>query len=44
MNYDLRKFFITALLCCLLGVSACGKVSEPKPLDGSGYPHTYPQH
>ena len=32
---------VLALVMCL---GACGKVSSPEPLEGSGYPHTYPRH
>lgn len=24
-------------------LNACGKVSAPKPMEGSGYPHSYPR-
>lgn len=27
----------------LLNISACGKVSSAVPIEGSGYPHTYPR-
>ena len=26
-----------------LNLCACGRYSEPMPIKGSGYPHTYPQ-
>lgn len=32
-------FFISALSI----LSACGKVSDPVPYEGSGYPHSYPR-
>ena len=32
------------VLGVLIGLSACGKVSSPVPLEGSGYPHTYPRY
>ena len=35
---------VFAALVLILGLSACGKVSMPEPLEGSGYPHTYPRH
>ncbi len=28
----------------LLGVISCGKVSRTIPIEGSGYPHSYPRH
>lgn len=34
--------FIFSLLA--FGLSACGKVSAPKPYEGSGYPHGYPHN
>ena len=27
----------------VLGLAACGKMSDPKPIEGSGYPHVYPK-
>lgn len=32
------------LLAIVANLSACGKVSAPVPLEGSGYPHSYPHH
>lgn len=34
------------LLSCLavLTLAACGKMSSPEPVPGSGYPHTYPYY
>ncbi|MBR1601444.1 MAG: hypothetical protein IJ677_07690 [Alphaproteobacteria bacterium] len=26
-----------------LSASACGRYSAPSPVEGSGFPHTYPQ-
>ena len=43
MNYDIKKILLLALFCCVLGISACGKMSDPRPLENSGYPHTYPK-
>ena len=34
---------ITALALVIVGVCACGKMSQPIPVEGSGYPHTYPR-
>lgn len=28
----------------LLSMAACGKVSRTVPVEGSGYPHSYPRH
>ena len=36
--------YVLAVLGLVLSLNACGKVSSPVPLEGSGYPHTYPQH
>ena len=36
-------FAVLVLASIVLGLSACGKVSSPEPLEGSGYPHTYPR-
>ena len=27
-----------------LSTTACGRYSAPSPIEGSGYPHTYPQN
>ena len=38
---------IKLFLVCLIGLfmfTACGKMSHPDPIPGSGYPHTYPRH
>ncbi|MBR1915677.1 MAG: hypothetical protein IJ830_04495 [Alphaproteobacteria bacterium] len=36
-------FKIMLVLCVAFYLSACGKMSEPKPIEGSGYPHVYPK-
>lgn len=42
---NLTKLGLCALLVALLvNLSACGKVSKAVPIEGSGYPHTYPRH
>lgn len=39
-----KKFFAFAFLLFIsLALGSCGKVSSPSPMDGSGYPHTYPR-
>ncbi len=35
--------FWILLVAAGLSVSGCGKVSAPAPLEGSGYPHSYPR-
>lgn len=35
---------LTLALFMLLNLSACGKLSAPVPIEGSGYPHSYPRH
>lgn len=44
MKYIL-KIFSAVMLIATIGVSvtACGKISSPEPIEGSGYPHTYPR-
>lgn len=40
---NIRKIILFAAACVmLLAVSACGRYSAPSPVEGSGYPHTYP--
>lgn len=26
-----------------ISISACGKMANPEPIEGSGYPHSYPR-
>ena len=41
----IKKIFIYSLFAsCVLSIAACGKMSDPKPISGSGYPHTYPRY
>ncbi len=40
--YKLIMLLLMAL--CVLEVSGCGKMSNPEPIEGSGYPHKYPRH
>lgn len=39
------KIFSMVMVLAALGVSlaACGKISSPEPIEGSGYPHSYPR-
>lgn len=34
---------LMAVISLIMILSACGKVSEPIPVEGSGYPHNYPR-
>lgn len=36
-------FKIMMILSFAFYLSACGKMSEPQPIEGSGYPHVYPK-
>ncbi len=38
-----KYLFALCLMAAALSVCACGKVSAPEPLEGSGYPHSYPR-
>jgi len=38
-----KMIIVLAILGLMLSLNACGKVSSPIPLEGSGYPHTYPR-
>ena len=31
------------LIGVVMSVAACGKMSDPKPVENSGYPHVYPR-
>jgi len=39
----MKKFAIMTMLAALgfVVLGACGKMSDPAPLEGSGYPHVY---
>ncbi len=43
MKFFAKLIWIVCLTSVVLGISACGKVSSPTPIEGSGYPHTYPR-
>lgn len=44
----MRNFcnLVSALLIAfaVFQLSGCGKVSNPEPIEGSGYPHKYPRY
>lgn len=42
MKYILRALVFSLLLTAVASLSACGKMSAPSPIEGSGYPHEYP--
>lgn len=35
--------YILVLSLIMFSLSGCGKKSAPMPIEGSGYPHTYPR-
>lgn len=40
---NIRKIILfAAAFVVLFSISACGRYSAPSPVEGSGYPHTYP--
>ena len=39
-----KKFFCFIMIAAMvLALSACGKMADPEPYEGSGYPHSYPR-
>lgn len=40
-GFKMLKFLI--VFGMVFAIAACGKMSDPKPIDGSGYPHVYPK-
>ena len=44
MNYLIKAFAAVLLFAAVIHLSACGKMSNPSPLEGTGYPHDYPRH
>lgn len=43
MKQESKIFILLFILFISISLSSCGKASRPEPLDGSGYPHTYPR-
>jgi len=44
MKYVFKIFVGGMIIAGILSISACGKISDPKPIEGSGYPHSYPRY
>ena len=44
MRYFSKILVILFLAVVIFSLTACGKVSNPSPLEGSGYPHSYPRY
>lgn len=43
MKNSIKLLAVLLLTAVVFSLSACGKVSAPEPIEGSGYPHTYPR-
>ena len=43
MKHALILFKVSILVCFVVLVGACGKMSDPKPIEDIGYPHVYPK-
>lgn len=44
MRYILKIFSALLIMAAIsVSVTACGKISSPEPVEGSGYPHSYPR-
>lgn len=43
MKDAIKVFMICMLVLSISGLAGCGKVSNPEPIEGSGYPHIYPR-
>lgn len=39
-----QKIIFGFICVALLTLSACGRYSEPSPIEGSGFPHNYPAY
>ena len=40
---NFKKIFLVLLLTgIVVNLSACGRYSEPSPIEGSNFPHNYP--
>ncbi len=42
MKHIIKAFTILFIFAAVLNLVACGKMSAPTPIEGSGYPHDYP--
>lgn len=42
MKNTIKVLVLVILTVSFLGLGACGKISKPEPIAGSGYPHSYP--
>ena len=40
---NICRLTVLAAFAVVLALSACGKMAPPSPVEGSGYPHTYPK-
>ena len=44
MKYLVKFLMIFSVFFSILYVSGCGKISPNVPIEGSGYPHSYPRY
>ncbi|MDO4162451.1 MAG: hypothetical protein Q4D80_05570 [Pseudomonadota bacterium] len=42
MKFLQKILLVICLFGCLLCLNSCGRFSAPIPIEGSGYPHNYP--
>lgn len=43
MKNALKVFALFIAVASVLSLSGCGKMSDPVPVEESGYPHQYPR-
>lgn len=43
MKKIMRYMLAAVVISTIFAITACGKVSGAVPIEGSGYPHTYPR-
>lgn len=43
MKNSVKILALFLIAAAAISLSACGKVSSPEPIQGSGYPHSYPR-
>lgn len=44
MKYLVKFLMIFSVFFSILYISGCGRISSPRAIEGSGYPHSYPSH
>ena len=44
MKYLVKFLMIFSVFFLMIWMSGCGRISSNVPIEGSGYPHSYPRY